>query len=132
MKNIFLVIFLMATPLFATTTDVCILKSQDATPDPGTWAKGYCLTAEELTQRQQYQSYFYSSCSDRKDNIKVLWEKIEWTAGSVSHCATPQSQFYVWNYVNIDEPEQAEADIMAQLYSRGYVLFDHQTMIRTH
>lgn len=134
MKMIFLAILMTVGTAFSATTDVCVLgKSEQAIgliKSLGT-SIGGCLTPEQAKTRI-FKDSMSANCSVRADNVYVAYAKIEWVAAPdvPSSCTAPDVAFK-WVYRNVDTIEQARADVIAQLYKKGYVLFDNNTMLRT-
>ena len=137
MKTVFLMILVSAGTAFSATTDVCVIDRvmNNTVPVSNYKIEGY------TSQCIQNNSTFFKTpneqvvakCSDRSDNVSITFNQIQWTQDSLptgAYCPNGTTYHKV-NITAVTSEAQARADLISQLYQKGYVLFDNNTMLRT-
>lgn len=137
MKTVFLAILVFAGTAFSATTDVCVIdRVMNNTETVSNFKVGgnvnQCVPNNSVFFKIPNEQVI-AKCSDRADNIAMTFNQIQWTQGTLptgSYC--PNGTTYHKVNVNaVSSEAQARADVIAQLYQKGYVLFDANTMLRT-
>lgn len=135
MKAIFLMAFIFSGTVFSATTDVCVIDK--VTNNSGSmqtyFVQGYsdlCIVDNGPFFKTPNEQVV-AKCSDRSDNAAITFNQIKWSLITESNSCSSGTTPYKVSVVSVTSEAQARADVLAQLYQKGYVLFDHATMLRT-